>query len=208
LGTLKKLPHHRAPSKPQRYQLRVDLMRMKPPIWRRICVPSDIRLDRLHDVIQTAMGWTDSHLHRFSPSSNPYGGDYETILSDWDVWEGEGDGVPEEKIRLDSLINTEGDKLSYVYDFGDDWVHKIRLEKIQPRNRDDDEFRCLAGRRACPPEDVGGPWGYMDLIDAANTPRDELDEETTEWLDYSEITPGCDAVFDLAATDETVRLLD
>lgn len=137
--------------------VRLDLHGVKPPVWRRLELRGDLTLPRLHDVIQAAMGWTDSHLHRFRTGSDhrsPY------FVTTFDLDEGD-DGMPEGDVRLDQLVAVAGDELWYEYDFGDGWDHVLSVEQV----RDDppEQARCTGGRMACPPEDCGGIGGYAAL---------------------------------------------
>lgn len=141
------------------FRIRVDLLRAKPPIWRRIEVPGDITLPRLHDVLQAAMGWTDSHLHRFRTGNDRNAAEF---LTQFDIDEGD-EGMPEDGVRLDQVVAAEGDRLWYDYDFGDGWEHVLRVEKVL--ETPPESPRCIAGRLACPPEDCGGIWGYIDIAD-------------------------------------------
>ena len=178
----KPLPMLTPPSTPTRFQVRVDLVGSKPPIWRRLDVPSSLTLDRVHDVLQTAFGWTNSHLHRFTLTSDRYGRETEGILTPYDVEEGD-EGVLESEVRLDQFLAKKGDTLHYSYDFGDDWEHTITLEAMLPveatlpvvetvetveTGPTDAVVLCLAGKRQGPPEDVGGIHGYEHLIAVAS----------------------------------------
>jgi len=139
--------------------VKVALTDTEPPVWRRLRLPGDLKLDAVHDVLQEAMGWTDSHLHRFfaGPSfEDPY------FVTEDDLEEGE-EGTPEHQARLDQVLREPGDRIRYEYDFGDGWEHDVRLEELAPLV-EDDRPRCLAGRRACPPEDVGGVPGFQALL--------------------------------------------
>ena len=169
----KPLPLLTPPSTPTRFQVRVDLVGSKPPIWRRLDVPSSLTLDRVHDVLQTAFGWTNSHLHRFALTSDRYGRETEGILTPYDVEEGD-EGVLESEVRLDQFLAKKGDALHYSYDFGDDWEHTITLEATLPvveTGPTDAVVLCLAGKRQGPPEDVGGIYSYEHLIAVAANPR-------------------------------------
>jgi hypothetical protein len=143
------------------YRVRVDLTGTKPPLWRRLELASDMHLDELHDVLQIAFGWTDSHLHRFSAGAEQY-------LCPFEVEEGE-EGTPENEVRLDEVLADSGDELLYAYDFGDDWDHTLQLEAVLPRDDAAPRATCTAGRRPGPPEDCGGVHGY-ELFDAATDP--------------------------------------
>ncbi|MPV51354.1 plasmid pRiA4b ORF-3 family protein [Pseudactinotalea sp. HY160] len=147
------------PARTRGVRVRLDLVGAKPPVWRRLELPGDLRLDVLHRVLQAAMGWTDTHLHRFRTGSDHRAGHF---LSSYDVEEGE-QGVPESDVRLDQVVAAAGDRLWYEYDFGDGWEHVLTVEQLM-----DDapaEPRCIGGRMACPPEDCGGIWGYAELAE-------------------------------------------
>ena len=145
------------------YQVRIDLKGAKPPVWRRLELASDMFLDDLHDVIQMAFGWTDSHLHRFGSGSDFWSRDTEYYLCLFDFEEGET-GIPEEEVRLDEVLVEVGDKLLYNYDFGDDWQHTIKLEAVLPRPNPAPQAECIAGRRPGPPEDCGGVRSYEMIV--------------------------------------------
>jgi hypothetical protein len=153
------------------FQIKVSLAHIRPPIWRRLLVPADIPQSRLHHVIQTAMGWYDCHMHVFETPQGEFGQPDREL--------GHRD---ESRIRLSAVAPAVGDRISYTYDFGDDWVHHIQIEKILPRIPDTAYPRCVTGRRACPPEDCGGPWGYKEFLAAVTDPNHEQHEELTEWL--------------------------
>lgn len=130
-------------------QLKLSLRGVsKPPVWRRLLVPADIRLDRLHDVIQTAMGWTDTHLHVFSTAAGDYG-----------IPDPELGFRNERSARLAQFLNRPGDRIRYAYDFGDGWEHEIDLEKRLGHDTGERIPTCLAGKGGCPPEDCGGDGG-------------------------------------------------
>lgn len=127
-------------------QLRITLARVHPPVWRRVHVPADIPLSRLHEIVQVAMGWSGMHLWRFAP-----------------CYFGRVDGEYDPTLTLDGVLSSPGDQLGYVYDFGDYWVHLLEMEKLIAKPRAQVP-RCTAGRRACPPEDSGGPYGYAEAL--------------------------------------------
>jgi hypothetical protein len=139
------------------FRIRLDLRGTKPPVWRRLELTGDLTLPGLHAAIQAAMGWTDSHLHRFRTGADPRAGYF---VTSFDVEEGE-DGVLEDAVRLDQLVATEGDRLWYEYDFGDGWDHVLTVESVL--DEPPEQARCTAGRLACPPEDCGGIGGYDEL---------------------------------------------
>ncbi|SHE23340.1 plasmid pRiA4b ORF-3 family protein [methanotrophic endosymbiont of Bathymodiolus puteoserpentis (Logatchev)] len=157
------------------YQLKIELQGAKPPIWRRLLVPSDIKLDVLHLAIQVSMGWTDSHLHQFITKDRKFYGIKEDDL--------EFDIQDESKFRLSQLLTAEKDNLIYEYDFGDSWIHTVILEKVLPFDPEKRLPYCVTGKRACPPEDCGGIWGYKDLLAILETPEHEDYEEMRDWLE-------------------------
>lgn len=157
------------------YQIKVQLCGVtKPPVWRRLQVSADLSLDQLHEVIQTAMGWHNCHMHVFSDGWNEYG------LPDREL--GHQD---ERKVNLSQLLTKVGDKIGYSYDFGDDWLHDIVLEKILPAGAGATSAVCTAGKGACPPEDCGGRWGYEELKATLADPGAEEHDDMLEWLGLS-----------------------
>jgi hypothetical protein len=159
------------------YQLKVTLSHCRPPIWRRILVPGHLSLFKLHDVLQLCMGWTDTHLHQFTIGKRFYG----------DPANDEGWGMSkildERRHKLGYLELETGSGFSYEYDFGDGWEHKIKVEKIVPPEKNPPRHPVLLdGKRACPPEDVGGPYGYMEFLEAIADPEHEEHEAMQEWL--------------------------
>ena len=115
-----------APAEVSGFRVRLDLRGTKPPVWRRLELRGDLTLPRLHDVIQAAMGWTDSHLHQFRTGSGPRSAYF---ITTFDLEEGE-DGVLEDDVRLDQLVVHQGDRLGYEYDFGDGWDHQLTVERV------------------------------------------------------------------------------
>lgn len=193
-------PSRRRPRRPDvvAYRVRVDLKGTKPPLWRRLELASDIFLDEVHEVIQAAFGWTDSHLHQFGSGPQYYGPETEYYLCPFQVEEGEV-GVPEEEVRLDEVLAEPGDKLFYLYDFGDDWEHVIKLEATVRRDDTAPGAVCLDGRRDGPPEDCGGVDGY-ELISAAIDPASP--EHADAVAEYErryggEFDPGGTTPFDI-----------
>ncbi|MFD7297922.1 plasmid pRiA4b ORF-3 family protein [Streptomyces sp. NPDC059897] len=152
-------------------QIKVTLADIRPPIWRRLQVPADLTLDRLHLVIQTAMGWENYHIHLFETPAGAYGR-RDSELGHRD----------ERKVPLCAAAPAAGDKIRYTYDFGDDWAHHIEVEKVLPRDTGTTYPRCLTGRRACPPEDCGGPWGYANFVEAITDPGHEEHDDLLEWV--------------------------
>src|SRR5258708_20596683 len=153
-------------------QLKITLDDVKPVVLRRIEVPLTLRLDRLHLAIQAAMGWTNSHLYQ--------------ILADgvgWGVPDPDGgDGALDaRKARLvDALEDTK--KLRYLYDFADGWDHTIKVERLIDPEPGVLYPRLIEVTGRCPPEDVGGPWGYAELLDAIHAPKHERHAELKNWI--------------------------
>ena len=160
------------------YQLKVSLEGSKPPIWRRLLVKSDIKLDVLHLALQISMGWTNSHLHQYISRDRKFYG-----IKD-DDFEMDGFEMHDEStVHLSDILKSEKDSLIYEYDFGDSWIHKIILEKILAFDPAKKLPYCVTGKRACPPEDCGGIWGYADVLKALEDPEDDDHEAVLEWLE-------------------------
>ncbi|MDX5568392.1 plasmid pRiA4b ORF-3 family protein [Streptomyces sp. ID05-04B] len=145
------------------YQLKIVLRDTSPPIWRRVTLPADTSLGCLHDIVQTCFGWDDSHLHSFTePASGCQFVDFDAPL-DRDPFR----DADEESVTVAEVLPDEGGRLEYTYDFGDDWQHRITLEKILPASTPDRRVGCTGGRRAMPrAEDIGGAWGLQAVLDA------------------------------------------
>lgn len=177
------------------FQLKITLLEIKLPIWRRIQVP-DCTLDDLHEVIQAAMGWENYHLHQFIIGGVRYG------MPDPDGLEF-GPKIKDESKVLLSEIAPKSDKpfrFKYEYDFGDGWLHEIVLEGYPAIENGQKYPLCLEGSRACPPEDVGGPWGYADFLEAIADPKHERHSELLEWA--GEFGPEA---FDAKQTTKAMR---
>lgn len=155
------------------YQLKVTLKGSKPPIWRRIQVVSDVSLAKLHQILQIAMGWTDSHLHQFMVGQTYYG--VPDPQFDFEIED-------EKKVRLSQIAPDVKKKFIYEYDFGDSWEHEIAVEKILQPEPGVRYPVCLAGKRACPPEDCGGMWGYESFLEAIRDPQHPEHDEMLEWV--------------------------
>ncbi len=155
------------------YQLKVTLKGIRPPIWRRVQVPSNINLGKLHRILQVVMGWTDSHLHQFIVGGTFYG----EPDPDFDM-----DTKNERTAKLRQIAPGEKSRFIYEYDFGDSWEHDILVEKILPPEQGVRYPVCLTGKRACPPEDCGGIWGYAQLLETLQNPDDPEHEDMLEWV--------------------------
>jgi tetratricopeptide (TPR) repeat protein len=169
-------------------QLKVTLKGSKPPIWRRILVPADITLATFHDILQTVMGWTDSHLHQFIIDGAYYG-----------VPDREGWGPPvqsEKRAKLNALGLQEKSRFTYEYDFGDSWEHDILVEKLLAPEKGVRYPRCVKGKGACPPEDIGGVWGYEHFLEVMANPKDPEHAEMLEWYggDFDPTAFTCDDI--------------
>jgi hypothetical protein len=162
------------------FRIRVDLKRSRPPIWRRVDVRSDLRLDALHQVLQAAFGWDDYHLWRFCLGGEPFDRDNQLFLCPWDVEEDELEdegGIPAGEVRLDECMQNPDDVLGYVYDYGDNWQLSLRLEAVLPAAADAPSAVCVDGRRAAPPEDCGSLRDAEELAEVLEDPeRFEIDE--------------------------------
>ena len=184
-------------AKPSIHVLRVELVGIQPAIWRELHVRSDMPLSKLHDVLQEAFGWTHSHMHLFEDTSRRQYGP----LAD-DDWDFGGPALLDErKYSVADLAPRARNIFGYIYDFGDDWVHRIRVKKVQPPEPGRKYPACTAGKRAAPPEDCGGIPGYEHLLEILQDPEHQEHEEMLEWLGGS-FDPEA---FDLASTDKAVR---
>jgi len=159
------------------YQFKITLLESNPPIWRRIQV-QDCTLDKLHEHIQTAMGWTNSHLHQFDIKGERYG-DPELLDDGFEDFECEDSTVT----MVSEIFPKTGKRFAfkYEYDFGDDWQHEILYEGSPLLEKGKKYPLCLEGERACPPEDVGGVWAYAEYVEALADPKHERHEEFMEW---------------------------
>jgi Plasmid pRiA4b ORF-3-like protein len=156
-------------------RLKITLDDVEPTVLRRVDVPFDIRLDRLHLTIQAAMGWTNSHLYELRAGDVGWSTPYPD--ADWS-----GDFLDARKARLDDVLEDIGtNKLIYLYDFGDGWEHTIKVERLaDPAPALYPRLIEVSGR--CPPEDCGGPWGYAEMLEAIADPKHERHAELTEWI--------------------------
>lgn len=158
------------------YQLKVTLRGARPSIWRRVQVPSDLTLGRLHQILQVVMGWTDSHLHQFRVGDACYG--TPNPECGFEV-------KNEKKVRLGEVLRRPKARLVYEYDFGDGWEHDVVLEATVPATPGARYPLVLAGKRRCPPEDVGGIGGYYHFQQAIADPKHPEHRDMKEWLGES-----------------------
>lgn len=167
------------PPRHKTYRIKVSVAGSEPMIWRRLSLPGDTTLDVLHRVVQIAFGWEDCHLHEFEAKGRRYA----------DTTHQPVEGASDERAAtLAGLAPRKGSRLRYTYDFGDDWVHDIVVEAIEPA-RGEPTVVCLDAERAGPPEDSGGVWGYLDLLEAVADPDHPEHEDRLEWLGES-FDPG------------------
>ena len=154
--------------------LKITLDDVKPIVLRRVEVPATLRLDRLHLAIQAAMGWTNTHLYEILARDTGWG----IPDPDW------GDGpLDARKARLIDVLEDVGTKtLKYLYDFGDGWEHTVKVERIAAPEPGAAYPRLIEAAGRCPPEDVGGPWGYAELLAAIDDPKHERHAEFKEWI--------------------------
>jgi hypothetical protein len=159
---------------PVMYELYIQLDKIEFPIWRRFRVPAACHLDQLHDIIQQAMGWKDEHLHEFVVGQRRFTAfPLEDDLTDYE---------DESTVLLSDLLQRESDSLRYIYDFGDDWSHILRLDRIIPAPIENEtDIRCLDGSGAYPPEDIGGAFTYYEFLEALD-PLHRLHKEARRWL--------------------------
>ncbi len=164
---------HHSPAHNVIVQIKVKLLGVtKPPVWRRVQLHADTRLEQLHEILQAALGWENYHLHVFSFGEEEFGpGDPELDL----------DFSDERQVTLGELTDL-GARFRYTYDFGDNWEHEILVEELLEPNPDTHYPILVAAKGACPPEDCGGTWGYTDLKAILADPNNEQHQEMLEWL--------------------------
>ncbi|MFF0142337.1 plasmid pRiA4b ORF-3 family protein [Streptomyces sp. NPDC005227] len=175
------------------HTIKVTLRGSRPSVWRRLEVPSGTTLQQFHHLIQAAFGWDGYHMWTFETPQDRYG------VADREL----GIRSAASK-RLDQVAPGVGDKFSYTYDFGDNWEHDILVEAITDAEAGIPYPRCLTGRRACPPEDCGGMWGYQYLIEILADPRHEEHDERLEWLGLDIADQFDPAAFDLAEVNSAL----
>ena len=164
------------------FQFRIQLKNVQqPPVWRKVIVPDSFTFEQLHLVIQESFGWRNYHLYQFSPSG--YGSSPVIANPSDDDWE--KPAMNASKTKLSDVFNSENQKYTYIYDFGDDWAHGIILETILPEETL--KASCLAGKGACPPEDCGGAWGYERLKEILKDPKHKEYKELKEWIGIEDV---------------------
>ena len=180
-------------------RLKITLDDVEPTVLRRVDVPFDIRLDRLHLTIQAAMGWTNSHLYELRAGDVGWSTPYPDANSS-------GDFLDARKARLDDVLEDIGTKkLIYLYDFGDGWEHTIKVERLADPAPGALYPRLIEVSGRCPPEDCGGPWGYAEMLEAIADPKHERHAELTEWIDDDFDPHGGQAEWLAAEVDALAR---
>jgi hypothetical protein len=158
------------------WQVRIELLEVTPRVWRRVLLPEDLTLPKLHYVLQACMGWTHSHLHEFVL----VGRRYSTPDPDFSD---ELEQLDERRVVLGNAIAPESRCFDYIYDFGDNWHHVVIVEDPYAGHSEQGlRIRCLDGENACPPEDVGGPGGYAEFLTAIADPRHDEHEQFLSWV--------------------------
>jgi len=170
-------------------------MNIEPRVWRKVAVRADLRLGKLHMIIQNVMGWTNSHLHQFDAGG---GVRYSHPHPRYDM---DNDFQDECKVKLSDLASKPKDRFIYEYDFGDSWEYMIELVAIEEPQKNIKYPVCLAGEPACPPEDCGGPLSYPELLMTLKGPDNKKRQELLDWLD-GKIDPEA---FDMEAIEQRLR---
>jgi hypothetical protein len=180
------------------YEIKITLNGSKPAIWRLIQVSAESTLFKVHRIIQEAMGWTDSHLHQFVIGNDTY-----KIRDPYADFGMDGSSKNERTHKLRQVVPGDGFRFRYDYDFGDNWKHTLVVEKVLAPESGAKYPRCVAGARACPPEDVGGVHGYGEFLEALHDPNHPQHEEMSQWIGRR-FEPEA---FDLAMTNQILRQL-
>lgn len=156
--------------------LHISLVEIEPLIWRRVKVEADVLLSDLHHVIQLAMGWKNYHLYQFSHHG--------LLMGNPVLLEGE-DIVSDRAVPLAAILKELGDSLMYEYDFGDGWMHEIRLEEILEEEKSSFPPVYLDGQRSSPPEDCGGVPGYREALKVLADKKHPEYKEMRTWVGRS-----------------------
>ena len=181
------------------YQIKVSLIGAQPPIWRRLLIEPDTTFQDLHRIIQVAMGWQASHLHLFQA------GDGRLIGDPAEDFEGMMNFLDESALPVSSVLSSEGQQLKYEYDFGDSWEHEVKLEKILTGEEAEPLPKCIKAARQCPPEDVGGLYGFYEFLDAMEDAAHPEHVAVREWCGGEQFDPG---FVDLDQINEGLRERD
>jgi hypothetical protein len=190
------VPDGRRPAGKTAIRLRISLQHHTPAIWRRLVVPGDIKLSKLHAVLQDAMGWQDHHLHQFRIGDQAYG------PSDDEFDDDEPEDIDEDSVRLSTVVRAPM-RFDYHYDFGDDWQHGVEVESIESVPVVLKFAVCLDGERACPPEDCGGTAGFERLLTAVADPGHPEYDDYVRWMGR----PFDPSEFSIAAVNAALQRL-
>ena len=174
------------------HRLRIELRHIRPKIWRRIELPSDYTFWHLHHAIQNAMGWADDHLHDFrlgTRRDQTVISPDEEDLGDFMMGNRHVRSLLEWETPIADHLAKKGDKAIYTYDYGDDWEHEVTVVAVAPKAPGTIYPVCVDGRRACPPEDCGGVWGYADLVEALADPKHVQHERWSSWMEDEGFDP-------------------
>lgn len=184
------------------YQLKVTLLETDAPIWRRLRIPADTTLRRLHQILQVTMGWTDSHLHMFTAG----GVHYAKPDPEWEF-----EVRDEGRVRIEQVMREEGEAFIYEYDLGDSWSHQVALEGIWPHEALGQAVVCLGGERACPLEDSGSVQGYYEKLEILKDQTQDEYEDTKTWVEsmaaMSGRAPFDPEAFNVAKVNAALRRL-
>jgi hypothetical protein len=164
------------------YQFKIELTEISPLIWRRILVPSDYNFWDLHVAIQDSLGWLDYHLHHFSMKKKGKKAKDDIGIPDFDGFDDMPEIFPGWEIPILSYFHDLGATATYTYDYGDSWRHSLQLEGYLFKEKNIKYPICIAGERACPPEDCGGTNGYTELLKTLSDPEDEDNEAMKTWV--------------------------
>ena len=175
------------------FRLRVTLNEVVPEVWRRVLVPGSVRLAKLHDVFQVAMGWTNSHLHSFTIDGQLYGMHFDDYPDE---------EIDEKKVTVLAAVGGQR-RFVYEYDFGDSWEHEVVVEEVSRASQGLKHAVCLDGQNACPPEDCGGVPGYAELLEVLGDPDHEDHAQSLQWVGGA-FDP---AAFDLAGVNVALQHL-
>lgn len=186
-------PHFLSRDKIQKYTLRVTLKGIKPAIYRKFNVPSNISLRHLSELLLELMGWMNEHLNQFRKYDKYYAPAYQRE-HEMPVLFGPAQNLNQEDYALSDLLNEKGKSIEWEYDFGDSWLHEVKLSSVGEYKEGEPHISFIKGERECPPEDCGGIWGYQDLLKlyAKKATRKRLTEEEEERLEWYDMTDDFD----------------
>lgn len=191
------------------YLVKIQLKNAKPPIWRRLVVPRTITLEQFDEIVQDTMEWAGYHLSAFEIYDNGYK-QYKKYDEDDDFWD--EDCFDYSEYRLCDVLHLGKKSIDYTYDFGDNWEHKITLEddNYQPKQPLPQPLWCIKGKNACPLENSGGVWGYMDLLEVLKNPDNEEYQDAAEWLKslgYESVEEFDPTEFDIDFVNEKLEII-